>query len=361
MWIIYLKRYFQQTNHSLPGKLLRTFAGALSLNLVFGFAFYLVESPHQEGLSLIDSVWWAMVTMTTVGYGDYFPVTFIGRFFIAYPCFLLGIGLIGYLLGSFAESLINITAKKRKGLINIHMKDHIIVCYCPSVSKVLHIINELRATPEGSTRGIIVIDDKLEEIPEEFLKHDIRFIHGDPTNEEILNKASIRTANGTLILAKDPSDTSSDHNSFTIGTIVEMIEEEIDHSIRTVVEVVSPRNQKMFERSSVDGLVVVEGMSDKMMVQEYCHPGIHRTFGQLLTNTRGSQFYSCETILHDRAIIELQKAALDYQEDLQIIGIRRDSQPILNPDKQMRIEKGDRIIVLAKSKDEFDRFQQTVQ
>ena len=121
MWLVVLKRYFKQTNNSFAGKITRVLVGTLVLNTLFGIGFYLAESSVQEGLTLVDSIWWAMVTMTTVGYGDYFPQTFIGRFFIAYPCFFLGIGVIGYLLGSLAESFIILTAKRRKGQLHIRM------------------------------------------------------------------------------------------------------------------------------------------------------------------------------------------------------------------------------------------------
>ena len=357
MWLFILKRYFKQSSHSLVGRIVAALICTLLLNILFGIGFYLAESSVQDNLSLTDSIWWAMVTMTTVGYGDYFPQTFIGRFFIAYPCFLLGIGLIGYLLGTLAESFIHLTAKKRKGQLHIRMQDHIIICHCPSVNKVLNMIEELRATPDSAKSDIIVIDDKLEEIPAEFLKQDIRFVSGDPTDEEVLNRASVSKARGAIILAKNPGLAESDNSSFAIGTIIEMIEEETGHPIKTVVEVVSPRNSKMFERSAVDGLIVAEGISDQMIVQEFFHPGIHKTFAQLLTNTRGSQFYNFDTTLVGHTFVELQMAALNYREDLQIIGLNRNGTPLLNPSKQIKIEANDQLLVLAKSKAEFERFQ----
>ena len=208
---------------------------------------------------------------------------------------------------------------------------------------------------------MIVIDDKLEEIPAEFIKHDIRFVSGDPSDEEVLNRASVSTASGAIILAKFLGSAESDNSSFTIGTIIEMIEEETGHPIKTVVEVVSPRNSKMFERSAVDGLIVVEGFSDKMIVQEFFHHGIHKTFAQLLTNTRGSQFYNCDTTLVGRTFVDLQMEALNYREELQIIGLSRNGTPMLNPSKQIKIESNDQLLVQAKSKasPEFDRFQST--
>lgn len=75
--------------------------GTMTLLLVaFGsMIMLLVESPNPE--SPIDSaeeaLWWAIVTITTVGYGDYYPITTLGRIVAV----LLMIGGVG-LFGSFA-------------------------------------------------------------------------------------------------------------------------------------------------------------------------------------------------------------------------------------------------------------------
>ena len=54
---------------------------------------YLVErhAPHSNIRTLGESLWWSAVTVTTVGYGDFFPVTTAGR---VTACFIMGIGLL---------------------------------------------------------------------------------------------------------------------------------------------------------------------------------------------------------------------------------------------------------------------------
>jgi voltage-gated potassium channel len=65
-----------------------------------GAAFAAVE-PEQQ-LSTWDGVWWAIVTVTTVGYGDLAPQTDAGRL-IAIAVMLIGIGLIAVLTAAAAE------------------------------------------------------------------------------------------------------------------------------------------------------------------------------------------------------------------------------------------------------------------
>ncbi|GIJ08135.1 potassium channel family protein [Micromonospora andamanensis] len=55
--------------------------------------------------SFDDALWWSTVTITTVGYGDYYPVTAMGRF-VALGLMIGGIGLIGFVTGSLATWIV---------------------------------------------------------------------------------------------------------------------------------------------------------------------------------------------------------------------------------------------------------------
>ena len=51
----------------------KLFHGVILLNFSFGGLFFLAERRAQPELTIADSIWWAVVTMTTVGYGDFRP------------------------------------------------------------------------------------------------------------------------------------------------------------------------------------------------------------------------------------------------------------------------------------------------
>jgi len=82
------------------------FAGFLALAVVFGggVAFYSAEHRTQN-IGLGDSIWWAVTTMTTVGYGDVFPETAMGRF-VGATIMLIGIGLLALVTGAVAEQFL---------------------------------------------------------------------------------------------------------------------------------------------------------------------------------------------------------------------------------------------------------------
>lgn len=70
---------------------------ALAIIMTDSFIFSL-----SEKISFGDAIWWAIVTTTTVGYGDFYPKTFLGKVSAAILMFL-GIGLIGYLTSTITS------------------------------------------------------------------------------------------------------------------------------------------------------------------------------------------------------------------------------------------------------------------
>jgi voltage-gated potassium channel len=82
----------------------------VSVILVLGFASFTIvrfEAPAREAniITATDAIWWSLVSMTTVGYGDRFPVTQQGRL-VAVMLMLVGISLFSVLTSYLSRGFI---------------------------------------------------------------------------------------------------------------------------------------------------------------------------------------------------------------------------------------------------------------
>lgn len=340
--------------------IVKVMALVVILNLLLGVLFYFVERDAQEELTLSDAIWWAMVTMTTVGYGDFYPQTFVGRYFIAYPCFLVGIGLLAFLIGVVADAIFKKISRRRKGLMSVKDSGHIIICNYPNLTRVGRLIEELRAESTHADTKFVLISDTLDELPAELDGKNVQFVKGDPAQRETLEKANILQCEGVVVLPVDPGNPDSDYRSFAIGTIIELIERQEGRPIKTIVEMLNRDNVKIMSRTGVDGIISPDGISARLLVQEYLDPGINEVIEQLITTRQGSQFYLYDTKLMGCKVRDIQVKVIEHTTDQQIVGVFRDGHAIMNPPKNMEIQEGDKLVLLSKSREDFDDIEKEI-
>ena len=95
---------------------LRTILAALIFFIfLFGYLFY-VSEPDVRNLG--DGIWWVLVTITTVGYGNITPVTTLGRV-VASSLMLLGLGLIATITAI-------VSAKFIQNFVDHHTNDDVL-------------------------------------------------------------------------------------------------------------------------------------------------------------------------------------------------------------------------------------------
>ncbi len=116
-----LLHLFRMTHHEASiqriGKAIRQTRGEVAVFSVFtlvllylsAIGIYYFEHPAQpENFgSILDGMWWAVATLTTVGYGDIYPVTPGGRLF-AGAIVLIGLGIVAVPSGLFAAALTSV-------------------------------------------------------------------------------------------------------------------------------------------------------------------------------------------------------------------------------------------------------------
>jgi voltage-gated potassium channel len=121
------------------GALYTTFMISFVLTVVGAIAVFEFESKTNGNISDPgDAVWWAVVTVTTVGYGDFFPVTIEGRI-VAVLLMICGIGLFGTFTGYIASLFSEDQAEAEED------RDEKILC---ELSEIKQQLKELREEKE---------------------------------------------------------------------------------------------------------------------------------------------------------------------------------------------------------------------
>lgn len=93
----------------------------LALIIIMGSLMYLVEGPESGFNSIPKSVYWAIVTLTTVGYGDISPQTPFGQF-IASIVMIMGYSIIAVPSGIVAVEIAE-DAKRQKGMTRVACRE----------------------------------------------------------------------------------------------------------------------------------------------------------------------------------------------------------------------------------------------
>ncbi len=115
--VLHISRYIGETNFLVRALLLSRakivifLLFVLIMCILFGTLMYLVEGPESGFNNIPTSIYWCIVTITTVGYGDIAPITMFGQF-VASILMMLGYGLIAVPTGIISAEM----AQKRKNV-----------------------------------------------------------------------------------------------------------------------------------------------------------------------------------------------------------------------------------------------------
>ncbi|WP_456473046.1 potassium channel family protein [Methanocaldococcus sp.] len=171
----------------------------IALILTYAYLISIIES-----VDFFTALYFSVITITTTGYGDFTPKTFLGRLLtIIYLC--VGVGIVMYLFSLIAEFIVEgkfgefMKMKKMMHKIKT-LKDHYIICGYGRLGKVVgeKFIKE--------NIPFVVIDINENVLKEEYEKHPDKFLYivGDAKKDEILKKAKIDKAKG--LIATLPTD-----------------------------------------------------------------------------------------------------------------------------------------------------------
>ncbi len=309
--------------------------------------FWLVESANHPEYDLVDGLWWAVVTMTTVGYGDISPETSAGRFLVAFPAMLVGGGVIAYGLSVITTWLIEERTKEVRGMNALKLQDHVVLINYPGHAKVLDVLAELRSEEEYASREIVLLTDRLEELPGELSRERVRFVRGSPINEDVLARACITAASRIMVFAPGERDENSD--STNLGVIVGLRATGTKGHI--VVEVVSPSHKQLMLKAGADLAVCVTELSTLLLVQASQGEGMQELFADLASNRTPQQVDAVELDLAAGTHVKFGELSDTLSKnDMILIGIRRAGDHIVNPGRAFDLARSDELLLISSSR-----------
>lgn len=171
---------------------------ALILSVVLGAGIVAVEEAVAGGggpTGYFAALWWFVVTITGVGLDAIEPVTQLGRATSATVLMLARI-FFGMFTAAIASALINRLLMEGRGMGDVSLRGHSVICGWNG--KGNEIIRQL--TGDERKQEVVVLCE-LESTP---VRHSgVHFVHGDPTSDADLRRASVQTAETVIILADE--------------------------------------------------------------------------------------------------------------------------------------------------------------
>jgi voltage-gated potassium channel len=255
-----LQRIFRGVRRSFVLKL-----GIVLLLVFIGstVAVYYVERGSGGSIKTLgEAFWWLIVTVATVGYGDFTPVTTTGRI-IASVLIVIGVSLIPFVAAQGASYLVTRRLREERGLEKIKDKEHTVICgWNEHIETILDGIIARQEHPE-----IILVNSlAFEKMNEALLRYRSikpRFVHGDFTSEAILELANVKQA-ATVIILTDTAQgeiTSADERA-VLGTLAVKA---MNPRARVCVEVREPKAAPHVRRAGASE-VVVHGEYDPFLI-----------------------------------------------------------------------------------------------
>ncbi|PIQ25059.1 hypothetical protein COW36_07500 [bacterium (Candidatus Blackallbacteria) CG17_big_fil_post_rev_8_21_14_2_50_48_46] len=337
----YMMQIFDRKLLRNPPPTLRVL-GLMVAILLYGTTGYLYfELPANPDLNWFDAFWYTLVTMTTVGYGDFFPKSLGGRFLVGGPIMIFGIGLLGYALSLIAAALITSKTKEIKGMSTFKFKEHLIVFNYAGLAKIIRVLDELAIDPSVGEMPVILVDEFLDELPEELQRKGVHYIKGNPTRDQTLSRANIDFAKHAIVLTRNSNDPASDHLNVSIALAVEGR----NRAVNSVVECIDPSFEELLRKAGSDRIVCSSRFDAHFLSQELLNPGIQEVLGQLLTLTRGQQFY---LIPASNNANFSEFANRGQRQGHIVLGIcDLQNQILLNPPAEQSVLAGDRVITIG--------------
>ncbi len=253
--------------------------------LVFlgGLGFLLTEG--LEGRTILEQfgqgLWWALVTITTVGYGDITPQTTAGKL-VGAVLMVGGLLSLSLVTATVASIFIERKFRRERGLESIKATNHILILGWHYDGETL--LDQLLLRLPYATPVVLVNQlspEKVDSIRVKYPDHEPLFVWGDYSREEVLQRANVSTAYKAIILAgRQEGETAADVDQRTLITSLTL--KSLNSKIKILAELLRPENKTYLERAGAEQILIRGQYDSSILAGALASPGLYRVLDALL-------------------------------------------------------------------------------
>ena len=310
-----------------------TLTGLLSLVIVAGASWYV----FLEGFTLLDGLYQAVTTLSTVGFQEVEPLDTSGRIFTMGFIFV-GVGLLFYDLSVFVEVVIVGQVADQLGLRRIRgrvrkMDQHVIVCGFGRVGAEVARELAARQTP-------YVVVDKNPDVLNSPEVHDVPTVVGDATEEQVLRDAGIERAEA-LVAAAD-SDVEN--------TYIVLLARALNPRLFIVARAGSDSAERRMVSAGANRVVSPYRIGGRRMALSAVRPMLLDFVDHIASQQESAETnVVAELLIADEAESLAGRSVADafpQAVNLRVLGLERtDGSIVAAPDPATVLQRGDRLIV----------------
>ncbi len=260
--------------------------GVLLFGGTGGVITLLELGKNDQFQSYFDGIWWAVITFSTVGYGDKSPVTVPGQT-ITIVAIFGSMALVSLLSGTFASVFVESNTRARRGLMDFpKLSEHIVICGWKN--NMSDIVRDILQLSEKITADKIVIVSNIDSEKIEALKElpelkKVKYIRGDYFSEDTLNRANIRDAVKAIVLADTfESSGSSEADSKTVMTVITI--KAMARDLYVCAELIDKKYESYLRNAMCDEILFPRDLNRQMLAGTTITNGLANILNDLVSN-----------------------------------------------------------------------------
>jgi len=321
--------------------------------LVGGLSIYLLEVGHNANVDgLGDGIWWAIVTLTTVGFGDITPVTTPGKV-VGSALMISGMFNLALFAGIVGNTLLHAVLSIREEQFRMTgILDHLVICgYDRGARMLLDAILEeidLEQTPVV----LFAEGGRPRDLPPSFM-----WVQGDPTKESELDKVRLTHAAAVLVVgARDTSPQNADANTLlTIFTLRSYLSKKGKTEARLrplyiVAEVLDQENVEHARAAGADEVIETTRLGFSLLAHSVTTPGSGAVMSRVVSAGAHSLFVGAlpEDLEVPLAFRDLARR-LKRDRGVLLLGVRdpQTGEDRLNPPEDWIVQPTTQLLYLA--------------